>query len=182
MKYVTLDENSNFDLRPYLDSERLTISLVGSLDENFGKKIALQLATLNPTYASLVIGMPTWDGISDFNKKDYKGLDIVYSTPFYNDMANSLCMAISDTFNATMYARPSDMVFRGYECMYRFGKLLVEKKIPTLFPASAKRSLKVFNDFDIQPVLNHQTLALEYFENKKLYFIKKEDGAIKQVY
>jgi hypothetical protein len=181
MKYVTLDENSNFDLRPYLDSERLTISLVGSLDENFGKKVALQLATLNPVYTTLVIGMPTWDGITDFNKKDYNGLDIVYSTPFYTDMANSLSTAISDTFNATMYARPSDMVFRGYECMYRFGKLLVEKD-SNLVSSIGEKKFKVFTDFDIQPVLNHQTMALEYFENKKLYFIKKEDGAVKQVY
>ncbi len=181
LKYVTLDDNSNFDLRPYLDSEKLTISVVGSLDENFGKKIAQQLATLNPTYTSLLIGMPTWDAISDFNKKDYKGLDIVYSTPFYAGKTDNLGAAISDTFNATMYARPSDMVYRGYECMYRFGKLLVAKD-SNLVSSIGEKKYKVFTDFDIQPVLNRQTLSLEYFENKKLYFIKKEDGVVKQVY
>lgn len=180
MKYITLDENSNFDLRPYLDSQRLTISLVGSLDENFGKKIAAQLASINSTYTSLVIGMPTWDGI-DFNKPDYKGLDIIYSTPFYNEMDTSLSRAISDTFNAMMYARPSDMVYRGYECIYRFGKLLVATD-SNLASSIGEKKFRVFTDFDIQPVLNHQTMALEYFENKKLYFIKKADGVIKQVY
>lgn len=181
MKYVNLDGNNPADLRQYLDSDRLNISLVGSLDENFGKKIAMQLSAFSESYSSLVIGMPTWDGITDFNKKDYKGIDIVYSTPFYAAKADSLNNTISDNFNSTMFARPSDMVFRGYECMYRFGKLLVEKD-SNLVSSIGEKKFKVFTDFDIQPVLNHQTFSLEYFENKKLYFIKKTDGVIKQVY
>ena len=181
IKYITLDDSKPFDLRQYLDSDRLNVNLVGSLDENFGKKIAWQLSSFSETYSSLVIGMPTWDGITDFNKKDYKGIDIIYSTPFYANKADSLSNTISDNFNATMFARPSDMVFRGYECMYRFGKLLVEKD-SNLVSSIGEKKFKVFTDFDIQPVLNRQTMVLEYFENKKLYFIKKADGAIKQVY
>jgi len=181
MKYVNLDENNPADLRQYLDSDRLNISVVGSLDENFGKKIAMQLSAFSETYTSLLIGMPTWDGITDFNKKDYKGIDIVYSTPFYANKADSLSNTISDNFNSAMFARPSDMVFRGYECMYRFGKLLIEKD-SNLVSSIGEKKYKVFTDFDIQPVLNRQTLSLEYFENKKLYFIKKADGVVKQVY
>ena len=181
MKFITLDEKSNTDLKQYLDSDRLNISLVGSLDENFGKKIAWQLSSISGAYTSLVIGMPTWDGITDFNKKDYKGIDIVYSTPFLPNKTDSLSTKIGDNFNHTMFARPSDMVFRGYECMYRFGKLLVEKD-SNLVSSIGEKKFKVFTDFDIQPVLNRQTMTLEYFENKKLYFVKKADGAIKQVY
>jgi hypothetical protein len=181
MKYVNLDENNPADLRQYLDSDRLNISLVGSLDENFGKKIAMQLSAFSETYSSLLIGMPTWDGVTDFNKKDYKGIDIVYSTPFYTSKTDTLSNTISDNFNSAMFARPSDMVFRGYECMYRFGKLLVEKD-SNLVSSIGEKKHKVFTDFDIQPVLNRQTLSLEYFENKKLYFIKKADGVVKQVY
>lgn len=181
IKYINLDDSKPFDLRQYLDSDRLNISLVGSLDDNFGKKIAWQLSSYSETYSSLVIGMPTWDAITDFNKKDYKGIDIVYSTPFYTAKTDSLSNTISDNFNSTMFARPSDMVFRGYECMYRFGKLLVEKD-SNLVSSIGEKKFKVFTDFDIQPVLNRQTMTLEYFENKKLYFIKKADGVVKQVY
>jgi len=181
LKFVTLVENSSTDLKQYLDSDRLNISLVGSLDENFGRKIAGQLASFSETYTSLVIGMPTWDGITDFNKRDYRGIDIVYSTPFSPNKTDSLSVDISDNFNNTMFARPSDMVFRGYECMYRFGKLLVEKD-SNLVSSIGEKKFKVFTDFDIQPVLNRQTMTLDYFENKKLYFIKKADGVVKQVY
>jgi hypothetical protein len=41
---------------------------------------------------------------------------------------------------------------------------------------------KIFTDFDIQPVLNPKTTTLDYFENKKIYFIKKVNGAEIAVY
>jgi hypothetical protein len=45
-----------------------------------------------------------------------------------------------------------------------------------------EKKYKVFNDFDIEPVLNRTTMTLDYFENKKLYFIKKVDGNVTAVY
>ena len=181
LKYIMLDENNIGKLEQNFDSTRLSISIVGSLDDNFGIAIAQQLATLNKSYPSLVIGMPTWDGITDFSKKEFKGLDIIYSTPFYNAKTDKISTGINNYFSKFMYSRPSDMVFRGYECMYRFGKLLAEKG-NNLNTGIGEKKYKVFTDLDIQPVLNKQTMTLDYFENKKLYFVKKMDGLIKQVY
>jgi hypothetical protein len=39
----------------------------------------------------------------------------------------------------------------------------------------------VFTDWDIQPVLDRQTMALDHFENKKLYFVKKVGGLVTTV-
>ena len=42
-----------------------------------------------------------------------------------------------------------------------------------------EKKFKVFNDLEITPVfLNRQTMTLDYFENKKLYFIRKVDGTV----
>jgi len=180
VKYVLLDETKPFSIKQYLDSTRLMVSIAGSLDEAFGKNIAQQLAAGIVTYPSLLIGMPTWDAITDFNKKEYKGLSIVYTTPFYNAKTDKTSLGIANYFKTILYSRPSDMVFRGYECMYRFGKLLADKG-PNLNSSIGEKKYKVFTDWDIQPVLDKQTLALDHFENKKLYFVKKEDGIIKQV-
>jgi hypothetical protein len=180
MKFVTLDENNIGNLTQYFDSTRTTVSVVGSLDENFGKKIAQQLAGLNKTYPTVAIGMPTWDAITEFNKKEFKGLDIVYSTAFYSPRTDKTSTAITTHFKNNIYSRPSDMVFRGYECLYRFGRLLLEKG-SNLGSSIGEKKYKVFTDFDIQPVINKQTNTLDYFENKKLYFIKKMDGTIKAV-
>ena len=181
VKFITLDETKPYNLQQYLDSTRLNVSMVASFDETFGKTVAQQLATLTKKYPSLLVGMPTWDTISDFTKKEYKGLDIIYSTPFYNAKTDKVSVGITNYFKTILYARPSDMVFRGYECMYRFGKLLVEKG-SNLGSSIGEKKYKVFTDWDIQPVLNKQTMTLEYFENKKLYFVKKTDGIVIQVF
>jgi hypothetical protein len=77
-----------------------------------------------------------------------------------------------------MFARPSDMVFRGYEATWKFAKLLLKHGKDISSNLGAKQD-KVFTDFDIQPVLNKKTMVLDYFENKKLYFLKWQDGLIK---
>jgi hypothetical protein len=183
LKFVTLNDNfSPSQLLPYLDSNRLTMCIAGSLDESFAKQLSRQLAGLNATYPVQLIGMPTWDVIKDFEKSDYKGLEIYYTTPFYHPKTDKVSVAITNHFRTNLYSRPTDMVFRGYESMMRFGKLLMEHG-PNLNSSIGEKKYKVFTDYDIQPVfLNRDTLTLDYFENRKLYFVKQESGVIKGIY
>jgi ABC-type branched-subunit amino acid transport system substrate-binding protein len=180
-KYVYIDEtNPLTNLQKMLDSTRTSVFIAGSMDENFGRLVAQQASILKPIYENVVVGMPTWETFADLNKREYKGVEIIYSTPFYNTKTDKASNSINNYFKTYMYSRPSDMVFRGYECLYRFGKLLAEKG-PNLQNSIGEKKYRVFTDFDIQPVLNSQTMTLDYFENKKLYFIKKVDGVVKSV-
>jgi hypothetical protein len=183
IKYVDLIDTFTVNqLKPYLDSTHETLCIAGSLDENFGKRLVKQLAVLKTqNYKSLVMGMPTWDNIKEFNKPEYKGIEIIYSTPFYNAKADKVSQSITNYFNKVMFARPSDMVFRGYEVTWKYARLLM-KYGKDIASNIANKQSKIFTDFDIQPVLNKQNLTLDYFENKKLYFLKWLDGVIKEVY
>jgi hypothetical protein len=74
------------------------------------------------------------------------------------------------------------MVFRGFETVYHFAKLL-QQHGSNLTASIGEKKYKVFNDFDIEPVFfNKQNITPDYFENKKLYFIKKVDGNVSTVY
>jgi hypothetical protein len=182
IKYIDLTDSFQVNqLTPYLDTLQNTLCIAGSLDENFGKRLALQLATLKKqNYKATVMGMPTWDAIRDFTRPEYRGLEIVYSTPFYNTRTDKVSQSITNTFNNRMFARPSDMVMRGYETVWRFTKLLLQYKSD--FASNiTRKEFNVFQETDIQPVVNKQTLTLDYFENKKLYFLKWQDGIIKSV-
>ena len=183
VKYVDLTDNFTVNnLRPHLDTLNQNICIAGSLDENFGKRLTQQLVTLKKEkYQSAVIGMPTWDNIKDFKKPEYKGIEIIYSNPFYNAKTDKVSQSIVNYFNKEMYARPSDMVFRGYEVTWKYARLLMEFGKDLASNLSNKKH-KLFTDFDVQPVLNKQTMTLEYFENKKLYFLKWQDGMLKSVY
>lgn len=183
LNYVNLPDSFSINqLIPHLDSTRETICVAGTLDENFGKRLAQQIAYLNKqNYPATVIGMPTWDNIRDFNKPEYKGIEIVYSTPFYNPRNDIISTQIIDYFNRVMFARPSDMVLRGYEVMWKFGNLLLKYKSD--FPSSlTHKEFNIFREFDIQPVIDKKNMTLNYFENRKLYFLKWQDGILKGVY
>ena len=68
-----------------------------------------------------------------------------------------------------------------YETMWKFGKLLLKYKADIASNISYQ-DFDVFREYDIQPVLDRETMMLDYFENKKLYFLKWQDGILKGVY
>jgi hypothetical protein len=182
INYVTLDDN--FDASTVasdLDSTAQTICIAGSLDEAFGSRLAETLAGFGKAYRSTLIGMPTWDNM-DFTRPEFSGEEIIYTTPFYINPADSLVKEeIQQNFRTRFYSRPSDMVFRGYECVYRWGNLLLLHG-RNLSGSVGEKKYEVFYDFNIEPVfLNRKTMTLDYFENKKLYFVRKVDGNITAV-
>src|SRR5690606_36436356 len=181
IRYVNLPQGFTTGLlKAYLETVRRTVCFAGSLDPALGKQLITHLASVNATHPSIVIGMPTWDGSIDFTRPELKGLDIVYSHPFYNSRTDKVSEKIVTLFNERLYARPSDMVFRGFQSTYNFTNLLLEYGND---PSSnlGNKNGNVFFEFDIQLVLNRQTMELEYFENKKLYFLHWTDGEVKKV-
>jgi len=182
INYVDLPDSFTVDqLTSKLDSEQHAVCISGSLDEDFGRRLAQALASVSKSYPITLVGMPTFDNLTrDFTGPQYKGLEIVYSTPFYNARTDKVSEEIVDSFNARMFARPSDLVMRGYEATWKFSKLLI--KYGTDFAANiTKKEFNVFRELDIQPVINKQTNTIDYYENKKLFFIKWQDGIIKGV-
>ena len=179
IKYVTLEDN--FDaaaIAANLDSSATqTVCIAGSLDDEFATKICFQLAYLSKSYHTTIIGMPTWDNL-DLSRPEYAGEEITYTTPFYINPTDTLVKIINQNFKTKFYSRPSDMVFRGYESTWHFAKLLLLHG-KELGSSLGEKKFKVFNDLEITPVfLNRQTMTLDYFENKKLYFIRKQDGNV----
>ena len=188
MKYVNMDNNQDFNrLIASMDSNRKTVIVVGSLDENFGKSVCAKLAPYNKSYQMKMVGTPTWDAIADFNTPAYSDEQIYYTTPFYINPVDSLVISIQQYFKTRFYSRPSDMVYRGYETILHFGQLLSAHQ-GRLDGSIGERKYIVFNDFDIQPVFTNSgagsppVMTLQYLENKKLYFIKKVNGNVVAVY
>jgi hypothetical protein len=155
LKYIDLTDSFSVNqLKPYLDSTHRTVCIAGSLDVNFGKRLASQLASIYPKYPSVVIGMPTWDGLRDFSRPEFKGPEIVYSTPFYNAKTDKVSQNINNYFNNTMFSGQGIWCFAVVsnlalcEITLQYGKDLSSNL--------GNRQIRVFTDFDIQPVLNKQ--------------------------
>lgn len=181
LKYVTLTNDITRDqLVAHLDSNKTNVCLAGSLDVNFAQALCQQLSGLSGAYSSTVFGMPTWEHI-DFEKSLYRGIEIYYSTPFYVDPAHKLASGIFSHFRNAYFTQPSDMVFLGYETVYHFAHLLKAHN-ENLSSSLSDKKFMLFTELDIQPILNKSTQTLDYFENKKLYIVRKVDGLVKAVY
>lgn len=167
--YATLAKN--------LDSTRNTVCVAGSLDEAFGLNLAQNLAALRATYSVTIVGMPTWDALAkEFSKPDYKDIEVVYSTPFYYSRPNALSTKLATDFGTETSGRPSDMFYRGYETTLRFAQLLLNTG-KDLASNLTRKGAYVFTAFDIEPVfLDKKTMTLDYFENRKLYYVRIING------
>lgn len=164
-------------LATHLDSTRRTVVIAGSLDESFANKLTQTLAGLNKRYPVRVVGMPTWE---NYNFTRASDLEIIYTTPFYNNRNSGLEAQLADEYLRAMSQRPSDLFFRGYESTLRFALLLLDTKKDIASNLSRKGNF-VFTPFDIQPVFKDKAkMSLDYFENKHLYFVKVF-GSVKNV-
>jgi ABC-type branched-subunit amino acid transport system substrate-binding protein len=179
LKLKTIELTDSFttqQVTAYLDSTKRNVVICGTLNEGFGLLLSKALSS-SKQYPAVVIGMPTWDALRDIGT----GIDMVYTTPYNYFRQDKLSSQLSEKYRARFAGRASDLVFKGFETMYRFSKLLI-KYGPELKNNLSAKEFKLFNDFDIQVVTAEQDGAVtNYLENKKLYLVHKQDGKVKSV-
>jgi ABC-type branched-subunit amino acid transport system substrate-binding protein len=179
LKIEFIDVNNNFsaaNLSRHLDSTKKNVVIAGSLEESFGTALAQQLGSLKRTFPITLFGMPTWDNFN-FSKAEFNNIEVIYTTPFYYSRSlTPLATRLTEDFTNRMSNKPTDMFYRGYETVLRFGLLLLDTGNDMASNLSRKGNT-IFTPFDIQPVFKDRSdMVLDYFENKKLYFIKVIGG------
>ena len=180
-KTITLtDQFTEANLLPFMDSTRQNIIICGSVNESFGSNI---IRTLNAatSYRTVAIGMPTWDGLKEVTGEALKNIEIVYSTPYNFSRTDKTGRSLVKQYRAKYMGRPSDMVFKGFESMYHFSKLLLEHKNNFINNLSDS-SYTIANHFNFEPTrLTNTSFVPDYLENRKLYFVKMQGGVVKSV-
>jgi len=176
LKFQIVDVGSVTNPTRYLDSTKKNICIAGSMDESFASGLASDLNNYRKNYPIALIGMPTWINFN-LGKSEFKEHEIIYSTPFYySRTATPLANRLAGEFSDRMSANPGDMFYRGYESTLRFAMLLLDTK-QDIASNLTRKGNTVFTQFDIQPVFKDgNNMTLDYFENKKLYFIRVVGG------
>lgn len=179
LKFVDIgDSVSSNAINNAFDKTKPALAVIGSLDTYFAGRVLKQMSTLSKSFTAMsVVGMPTMENMP-LNKAEYKGVEIIYSTPFYNARTDVASRNITSYYNRSMYARPSDLVFRAFGLTYRFGRLLNQFG-KDLNKNMANNLYKMFYDYNIQPVNNAGNI--NYYENKKLYFLKYFNGTLQEI-
>ncbi|MEO7311902.1 MAG: hypothetical protein ABIX01_15970 [Chitinophagaceae bacterium] len=169
------------DLAALMDSTKNNVVVCATLDETLGMSIIRELSSLRNPYRSSIIGMPTWDDFK-FEKAEFKGVEIMYPTPFLTSSGNSrVYNSVSNKYRARAKSRASDMVYKGFEITYRYIKNMLSHQDHIV--DLSDHTGKIFSDFDLEPVKIRTTKnEPDYYENKKVYFVKKLDGVVKGIF
>lgn len=158
-----------------IDSTKSNVVVCGIMDVNEARKVNVALAELSKKYNIVSIGMPTWENMAGLSKTDLKGLEIIYGNPFYSAGTDRISRHIYREFYDKIGSRPTDMVYRGYEVTLWFSSLLTKYGKDFASNLSVKQP-QIFSEYKIQPVFDKRNMMLEYFENKKIYFLRYKDG------
>lgn len=181
MKYkqVVLPDNFTLaDISSKLDSNRQNIIIAGSLDESFAKILVNNCVGLSKSYKTQIVGMPTWEGIKDFTRSEYRPLSIVYSTTFYNAATTGWNTIFEESYRKKTFSKPSDMAFKGFEITYYFVHLLL-KYDTALISNLNDKSLKLITDYDFKPIRWSKSGEIpDYYENKRIYILRRLNGQV----
>ena len=181
MKYkqVLLPDNFTMaDITSKLDSTRDNVIIAGSLDENFGKAMLSASLGYYKTYRTNIVGMPTWEGIRELSRSEFRPLSIVYSTTFHNPNTEQWSLKFEEAYRKKTFSKPSDMAFKGFEMTYYFVHLLV--KYDTAFISNLNdKSFLLTTEYDFKPIRWSKANELpDYYENKRIYIIKRQNGTL----
>lgn len=175
---INTDNNLNATfLKSKLDSNSKNIIIGGSLDETFANNLSKAAFDISKTYPITLIGMPNWDNFSMlYDKKKLADFPIYYSTPYYNEKKDTYSRALMADYNTKFKGKASDMVFKGFESVYMFTKLLIKDSTGFMNHIN-DAGIKVFCEYNFKPVrLKDKTAIPDYFENKHLYLVKILNG------
>ena len=170
-------------IKSKLDSTKQNIIIGGSLNEDFALKLATQCSSMYKSMKTTLIGMPNWDGFAFMSSKSaVKDYPVYFTTPYYNGKYDSQSKMLQAVYRKNYKVVPSDMAYKGFETVYLFAHLL------TRFPDDYMGHLndypyKVFNEYLFKPVfLTKESSVPDYFENKRLYFMKGLNGSISKAW
>lgn len=175
----TVNLGSSFvpdSLLNFIDTSVFATYIVGTTDANFAIAVAKGLTDNGQQNNSVLVGMPTWEDIAEFSKPAYKDLNIYYPVPMVTPTTQKPAVAAAAKFKAKFGSIPGENMYRGYESVYHFCKLLVKygKDTPANF---TDKNYMIFSSYSLQPVMTTTNpMTLDYFENKKIWIINKFNG------
>lgn len=159
------------------DSLRPNKIVIASFDQVFVQKIFQQLSTLPKTIKYSVAGLPNWDQW-DLSKPAFRGVEITYGNTLNILPENKIAQRLQQKLKSTNYIRTSETTYRSLECLYFIGHLSKNKN--ESFLSSIKGThMTLFGEWEILPVYNKRSGTIEFYENKKISFLKKVDGQLK---
>jgi hypothetical protein len=163
-----------------MDSGRISVIIGGSLDEAFSTSLVRACNSLSESYPMTLMGMPNWSGIRALQSPELRNMPYLLTTGFISPEEDSTAStsSMSQRFNTLTNTKPGDMAYRGYESTYLFTNLLLHYP-GNVMSHAADTTFQLYSTYNIKPVfLNAQAGIPDYFENKHIYILRMQNGAV----
>jgi ABC-type branched-subunit amino acid transport system substrate-binding protein len=170
------DELMLEDIIPKIDSNYNTCIVLGILDAGLTYKTLKKLTTIARRFRLKVYCMPTAEAIKSLGKADeFPGMPVFYTTSYIIDKITPSSMYIGREYKRRMGTAPSDIVFKGFESLYFFSKMMHKHGVPFNDHIS-DNAYSFITPYKIMPVMEKK--SINYFENKFLYLVKYDNGIV----
>jgi ABC-type branched-subunit amino acid transport system substrate-binding protein len=180
-KYKTLILNelfSNADLAAMVDSTKNNVIISGSFDEDFCKKLITAVSSLEKKNKIQVVGMPSWENFKEIQHKNYAEIPIFYTSSFHIPLGNNWATTFDNQFKNAIGIKSTSTAYKAYELTFYFINLMLKYEQITMFNLDDPQ-FKLMTDFDFRPVnFNAKEVKPDYFENKKIYFLRRQNGIV----
>jgi hypothetical protein len=174
---ILQNELNETDLTKFYDNLKPNVFIMGSFDENFGLKFVNSLPNPQNKTGLHIIGMPNWENLIPLHSTKFKNLQFYYTSAFYYPHAHQFVGQMDDLYTSLMGEKCPPMVLKGYEVTFYFCSILAENGKIKINYHQTPKAHKVMTDFDFAPVfLNNKSNGPDFYENKKINFIRLQNG------
>lgn len=186
IKTLTIDSTFS-SVKNSLDSTMKNIIIAASLDEDFAKEMYTSLNSFtHPNYDITIMGLPNWDGFGFLNKtsKYAKKIPVYYSSSFYVNKldTNNMAYKFRNVYTYIYKASPSDFAYKGMEVISFFSSLFSNYPDDYFQNINNNTSPYLVNYNLKKTKASNKSDIFDYYENKKLYFLKKQNGVTSLVW
>lgn len=171
--YTPSDSMNIFEINRLIDTTRQNILICGSLEEKFNIEF-LNTTTLIKSGNNHLIGMPNWETLKELQQTKHKTKTIYYSSSFFNEGSKHY-LSFNQKFLEKTNGKPSDIAYRSYDAAFNFINLLIKHRTNFINQLN-DQSFRQLIDYNIQPIKSTSQVNPDYFENKRVYMIKRSNG------
>lgn len=164
------------NLAKQLDSAATNVIYLTSVQPKITDEILSVIIKLPTNYQIEVLGLPTLFLNQKVKSKTNNNISYYYTTPFFFDQNTAFIKKINQAYKETYKKQANDMVYRGYETIIWYARIL--KKYGTQFQFSRYDNMdSPYTPFIIKEVRNESNEP-KYYENKYLFIYKYTGGIL----
>jgi ABC-type branched-subunit amino acid transport system substrate-binding protein len=165
-------------LEDKLSSVQPNVLFVPSRDEVFVNALCRRLSGLSSAYQVRVYGLEDWREFQSIAPDNFDKIDLHFPVAYWPGMKTAFAAAFEAAYRQQYHAPPSEYVYRGYDLMLYFGRLMQvhgqkwpdTSKLPTRFAG--------MNDgFRFAAVPPATGSAPDHASNRTLHLLRYQDGA-----